>query len=1072
SSYGIDASTVDPRTIKIYNNGGKPLPEIPESSRPADLLENAIIVQGENDGKFDQQDYILFYGRGNNFWDYDTSSHTFKREFNVYTNHNYYWITAGGTNGKRALNESSLNQTGVYTQTSSKGFVSRDDEKINIGNSGRNFLGDVFTNLNTSETYTNKLDGRIDGIPIKYKLNFVTASSNATAIEVRENNTVIWNQYMSTGVSGYVDGTPYQSTVYFNNTLPDNRSVLKFTFTPNSGSAVGYLDYFEITYDKELKAFNDYLLFYSKDTTAAINYDLTNFSSSNIKVYDVTDFSGMKQVTDLNISGGECRFQLNQQQGNISTFIAVGGDNYKTPANPQAAENSNIHGIADGAKFIIITPKVFMDAANRLKNFRENESRNKLSTIVIDVEQIYNEFSGGLLDISAIRDFIKYAFNNWQIAPEYVLFFGSGNYDYKDILGYHTNFLPPYETTESLRELYTWTTDDFFVNLDSDKKTDLASGRITAKNIDQANQAVDKIIYYEQNSDRGPWRNLITLVADDGYQGAVYGGNDFTASSERLGNIYLPSSFDLNKLYMAAYPVVITGAGKRIPDGNKAILNAMNEGTLIINYVGHGAPDLWADEHIFEQGVTIPQLKNDRYFFVTAATCDFGYFDNPSSISAAEELVLDNNAGAIASLSSSRLVYQENNEQLMDAFFNALFNANNVALNGVCVGKALFNTKQTLFGENDQKYFLFGDPTLKLMVPEYSAKIDSVNGFSVATDSIQIKALSHIHLSGSIHNSDSTLWNDFNGEGLLSVFDSKRTELLSQLHNYQITRQGGLIFRGRVSVINGKFNPDFVVPKDISYQNQKGKIEFYFYDSNSDGLGYTNNIYVGGTDTTVVNDGKGPDIEIYFDNASAVNSYLVNPTSTMIIKLSDDTGLNTTGTGVGHQLEGILNDNEKNPIDFTKYFTGDLNAGGRSGEVSYKFDDLNQGSYSLKVNAWDVFNNFSSETVYFTVVDGSNLEIRDVYNYPNPFSDNTTFTFQRNQENPADVRIKIYTVAGRLIREIEANYITDKFVRVNWDGRDQDGDKIANGTYLYKIIVKNLDGTFSKSVLGKMAVIR
>lgn len=1072
SSFGIDAGTVDPRTIKIYNNGGKPLPENTNAPRPSDLLENAIIVQGEEDGKFDQQDYILFYGRGNNFWDYDTTTHSFKREFNIYTDHNYYWITSGGTDGKRTANEANLNQSGGYDQPSSFAFTSRDDDKINLGNSGRLFLGDDFSNIVTDRTYTTKLDGRINGTRIQYNFGFVTASPNSTVIQVQENSTPVWTQNMSPGLGTYVDGHKYNATVYYNNPLPDDRSLLKFIFTPNSGSAVGYLDYYEIIFQKELKAFNDFLLFYSKDTTSIINYDLTNFSSSNIKVYDVTDFAGMKQVTGLNISGGECKFQLNQTQGHVSTFIALANDNYKTPVNPTPAQNSNLHGISDGAKFIIITPKDFTDAANRLKNFRENESKNKLTTIVVDKDQIYNEFSGGLQDITAIRDFIKYAFDNWQTAPEYVLFFGAGNYDYKDILAYHTNFLPPYETQESLQELYTWTTDDFFVNLDPDQKTDLATGRITAKNLDQANQAVDKIIYYEQNSDKDPWRNLITLVADDGYQGAHYGGTDFTASSERLANSYIPGSFDFNKLYMAAFPVVITGAGKRIPDGNKAILNAMNEGSLIVNYVGHGAPDLWADEHVFEQGVSIPQLHNDRYFFLSAATCDFGFFDNPSAVSSAEELVLDNNAGAIASLSSARLVFQDLNEQLMDVYFTYLFHSTNQNVNRIPIGKALFQTKQYLFSENDQKYFIFGDPTLQLLVPEYDAFIDSINGFSAEIDSIQIKALSHARLYGTIRNQDSTIWNDFNGEGLLSVFDSKRTEILTQLSDYHITRQGGLIFRGRISVDNGKFNADFVVPKDISYQNQRGKIEFYFFDPDADGLGYSTQIFVGGTDTSARNDGKGPDISIYFDNTSAVNSFLINPNSTMVIKLSDETGLNTTGTGVGHLLEGILNDNENSPIDFIKYFTGDLDAGGKSGEVNYKFDNLEQGDYSLKVNAWDVFNNFSSETVHFTVVSGNDLEIRDVYNYPDPFANNTTFTFQRNQVNPADVTIKIYTVAGRLIRQIEKNYVTDKFVRIDWDGRDQDGDIIANGTYFYKILVKNLDGTFTKSVLGKLAVIR
>lgn len=1072
SSYGIDPAAVDPRTIKIYNNGGKLLPEDPAQYRPADLVENAIIISGESDGKFDQNDYILFYGRGNNFWDYDTTSHSFQRIFNIYTDHNFYWITSGGTAGKRAENKSSLNQTGVYSQTSSEGFVSRDDDKINILNSGRQFLGDEFTSVVTSRTYTNKLNGRIDGIPIEYHLKFVTASPNSTSIDVDENGANIWHRNLPTGVSEFIDGVAYSATVYFNEHLTDNRSNLRFAFTPNSQSAKGYLDYFEIIYQKELTAFNDFLLFYSKDTTAVIDYHLTGFTNSNIMVYDVSDYSDMKQITNFTmISGGECRFQVSEQQGKVSRYIAIAGDNYKTPVNPLEGENSNIHGISDGARFIIITHKNFMEAANRLKNYRENQAKNRISTIVVDIDQIFNEFSGGLPDISGIRDFIKYAFDNWQTSPEYVLFFGSGNYDYKDIQGYHTNFLPPYETPESFHEIYSWTSDDFFVNLDGDQKVDLATGRITCKSLEQANAAVDKIIFYENDSEKGLWRNLITLVADDGYQGANYQGDDFTRSSETLANSLIPASYNFNKLYMAAFPIVLTGNGKRMPSGNKAILNAMNDGTLIVNYVGHGAPYVWADEFIFEQGVSIPQLQNDKYFFLSAATCDFGYFDDPAFVSAAEELVLDNNAGAIASLSSTRPVFQTNNEALMDSFFSQLMKSGSDSTRGVPIGQAMFGTKQDLTDDNSRKFFMFGDPTLRLLNPGYDAVIDSINGLPV-NDSTQIKALSHTRIAGSIINPDSSLWSNFNGEGTLEVFDSKRTETLQNLNNYHVTRQGGIIFRGRISVNQGKFKADFVVPKDISYQDQNGKIEFYFYDPSVDGLGYTNKIIVGGTDTNSVNDGKGPDIDIFFDNASAINSNLINPNSTLVVKLSDQTGLNTTGTGIGHQLEGILNNKEDNPIDFTQYFTGDLDAGGRSGEVNYKFNNLEQGDYSLQVKAWDVFNNFSTQTVYFSVVSGDDLEIRDVYNYPNPFSGNTTFTFQRNQTNDAEVRIKIYTVSGRLIREIENYHTTDKFVRINWDGRDQDGNIIANGTYLYKIIVKNLEGDFTKSVLGKLAVIR
>jgi hypothetical protein len=316
------------------------------------------------------------------------------------------------------------------------------------------------------------------------------------------------------------------------------------------------------------------------------------------------------------------------------------------------------------------------------------------------------------------------------------------------------------------------------------------------------------------------------------------------------------------------------------------------------------------------------------------------------------------------------------------------------------------------------------------------------------------------------------LWEDFNGEGILTVFDSERRVSLEQLNNYPVTIQGGLIFRGRISVVNGRFSADFVVPKDISYENDNGKIVVYFYDEQSDGLGFTGNVIVGGTDSTAVNDGKGPEIEIYFDEVSDQGSYLANPDSRLIVKLQDETGINTTGTGVGHKLEGILNNDENNPIDFTNYFTGDLNTGGKSGEINYQFSNLEPGDYSLRVKGWDIFNNFTSETSYFTVVNGNDLVISDVYNYPNPFSSNTTFTFQHNLNSILDLKIKVYTIAGRLIKEIEKNNVNDKFVTVEWDGKDEDGDPIANGTYLYKIVVRTLDSSFNKSVLGKLAVIR
>ncbi len=1079
NAYGIDAATVDPRTIKIYNNGGKMLPENAGLQRPVDLVENAIWVIGEADGTFDENDYILFYGRGNSFWDYDTASGTIQRYFHLYSKENFYWITSGGINGKRIQEKPGLNTTPNYFQTSTQAFADWDIDKINIGQTGRLFAGDDFSQSVASRTYMNKLDYRIEAVPINYKFRVINSSLESARLEFRvfENAAQIRSISIS-GIGIYSAGIESNQTTSFTGSLPDNRSVLKFEIVQPSITSAGYLDYFEIRYQKELKTTNNYLLFFSYDTTAIIEYQLSDLPlpTEKFKVFDITDHSNIKYVTaPVMQSGSQYNFQVAETEGFVSKYLFVGNDDYKTPSNPVQVANSNLRGITDGARFIIITHKNFIEAANRLKTYRESESKVTISSIVIDVQEIFNEFSGGILDVSGIRDFIKYAYEGWAVKPEYVLFFGSGNYDYKNIEGYNSNFVPTWQTVQSLDLLNSYTTDDFFVKKDpgNDSDVDFAAGRITVRNLNEANRVVEKIIDYETNTDIGLWRNLITLVADDAYTSDSYEGPLHTSQSETLAG-HIPDYFDLNKIYMQAYPVVLTGSGRRKPEVNKAIINSVNQGNLILNYIGHGNPELWAHEVVFDRNVSIPQFRNEKkFFFLVAATCSFGYFDIPNFRSASEDMLFLENAGCIASLTASRLVFSNLNASYAFNFYSDLLVPRDSNGFSIPLGKANFNTKQSFTDPNTQKYFIFGDPTLRLVIPRYQANIDSINGQATALADIQLKALGKVNLNGIIKKPDNSLWDDYNGEGILNVFDSERTELIPfETTNYPVKMAGGVIFRGRLSIANGKFNAEFVVPKDISYENRKGKIVFYFYSNNEDGLGFSDKVIVGGTDSTAVNDGSGPEIDIYFDDPAYTGSYLINPDSRLIVKLFDGTGINTTGTGVGHQLEGILNDNEAAPIDFSGFFTGDLDAGGRSGEINYTFDDLETGDYKLDVKAWDVFNNFSTETAYFSVVTGNDLVIRDVYNYPNPFTSFTTFTFQQNLNSTLNIEVKVYTIAGRLIKALKKDNVAERFVTIDWDGRDDDGDQIANGTYLYKLIVKTMDGQYSKSILGKLAVIR
>jgi len=1067
---GIDASTVDPRTIRIYNNGGKNLPEKVSAEAPTDLVENSILIIGEEDGSFDSNDYILFYGRGNDFWEFDSGDSDIIRKHHSYSKHNYYWITSSGNAGKRMAGKNSPGNAAQYIQTTTRAFKFLDDDKINIGKSGRDYWGDDFSLASDSRTYVNTLNGRISSEPVKYKFRLANTSSKLFPLTVDENGSVIYSKTMyGYGGSDYRWGSAHNGTAEYNGELLNDRSVLKFKITASANDSKAYIDFYEIEFLKELRAFDDEILFFADDINSVVEFKLSNFSMSDISVYDVTDFENVRRINNPSISGGELSFKSNEEIEGRSKYIALTPPKYRSIQDVEQVGNSNIHGIEEGAEYIIITDKLFKDEAERLADYRQNISLSPQSTIVIYMDEILNEFSDGMMDPTAIRNFLKYAYENWNNKPFYVLFFGDGTYDYFDVEGYNKNFIPTYQTKESLNELASFPTDDYYSRIvGDDQSADLSMGRLNINSVSDAEIIVDKIIAYETQLDNGMWKNLITLVADDGLTSEGDDHETHTKQSESLSKDFIPTYMDRNKLYLAAYPTIITGFGRRKPDVNEGIIEAVNQGTVILNFIGHGNPEVWTHEVVYDKSSTIPRFKNDKYFFLVAATCDFGKYDDPSTQSANEEMLLLEDRGMIGSFSSARLVYAHLNEAISKEFYSHLLNDSVQVSANRTIGEAYYLTKARRSQDNDEKFHLFCDPVLKLNIPQIPAAIDQVNEKDLEVD-VQISALGKVSVNGSVRNYNGSVNTGYNGEAIITVYDSEKTKDLPDI-NYQMVEQGGVIFRGRVTIDNGKFATDFTVPKDISYENRNGKIVSYISDDETDGIGFTNKIIIGGTDSSAVDDGEGPEIEIYFDDESFKNAYLVNEDFTLIVNVADETGLNTTGTGIGHKLEGIIDEQDEKAIDFTNYFVGDLDAGGKSGKVNYKVTDTELGEHKLEVKAWDVFNNASKEITYFSVVNSNELVLADIVNYPNPFSDNTAFTFQHNVSEPIDVKIKIYTVAGRMIKEIDEQNILDKFVKINWDGRDQDGSSIANGTYLYKVIVKSIDGEFNQSVLGKLAV--
>jgi hypothetical protein len=697
----------------------------------------------------------------------------------------------------------------------------------------------------------------------------------------------------------------------------------------------------------------------------------------------------------------------------------------------------------------------------------------------VDINQIYSEFSGGLPDILAIREFLRYTQVNWKNpVPQYVLLFGWGHFDYKNISTSQRNWIPPYETDESLDEIDSYPTDDKFVILGLNSLYSIAIGRLPARSVQQASVTVNKIISYETTAPVDSWRNIFTFVADDGITSIGDDGPAYTIPTEDLAETYTPKSYEKKKIYIVEYPTVNSASGRRKPSANRAIVDAINQGTLLTNFIGHGNEQLWAHEYIFTRDDDLPKLLNrERLTFVIAATCSFGKYDDPGILSGGEQLVTMEQGGAIGSLVTSRAVYNDRNIAFNNSFFSYLLTKDGAGRNPR-LGDAVRYAKPIVaindYAGNTQKFHLFGDPTLRLLMPKNVASVDSVNGRSTSSI-VAMKSLGHVPIQGAMKLNNGTPMISFQGKGTLQVFDSQREVVIHDgNYDFRFKVNGSLLYRGGVSINNGQFETTIPIPKDVTIGNQsrgnQSRISMYAWNDATDGAGYTENVLINGIDATAAIDTVGPQISIYLDDLNFRPGDVVKSSPTMIVRLNDENGINTSTAGVGHQLSATISNPERT-FDLSNYYQSDFDTY-KSGEVRYQLRGLSEGRYTLRIKAWDVYNNSSEAETYFEVSLADDLTMSNVVNYPNPFSNSTTFTFQRNVIDPINVEVKIFSIAGRLIRKMSEQNITDRSVRIPWDGRDNDGASLANGIYLYKLIARSQNGQHTSETIGKLAVVR
>lgn len=1079
---GVNIANVNPKNIKIYGNGGQLLPERVSDLRYDGLQENAIFVSGEEDGKFDNQDYILFYAKGAHDWVVNAGAKTAYHRQNIYDDKAHYFITVSENEGKRINIAPEITGTPITTETNFNDFVFYEKENVNLLALGRDWFGENF-NVESTRTFTIPFKNAVAGEQLFVKISAVAISSATSSMQTTVNNqnfpTITFNRVNSGSSSGLASKISQQTLVN------SNGDEVNITMNYNNGgipSAKAYLDYIEVVGKKQLIVEDKQFSFRNFETAninGVVEYQLQN-PTNVFQLWDVTDYINPKSITNQ----GSTNFRFKSQGGTLKEFVVVNESDFYEPKTLATSKvvNQNLHSLKD-IDYIVITNKEFSQQAQRLADHHQENSN--LTTLVVNLEQIYNEFSSGSVDIVAIRDFLKHVHDASSVAKKlkYVCFFGDSSYDYKDRITGNDNIVPTFHARESFSLTSSYITDDFFTMIDEQDGTmntnnsiDIASGRIPVNTIQEATEVVDKILSYYGKTSFGDWRNTITFVADDIDQDAdKFLQSDLEQVADSVKK-YKPI-FNINKLYADSYKQQVSSGGERYPQVQEGITNAIEKGSLVFDYFGHGGEDGLGSERYLE----IPQIQafnnaKTLPLFITV-TCEFSRFDNPLRTTGGELLFKNKNGGAVSMITTTRDVFISVGSRFNQKLAKHVFDYDRSDPNA-SIAQNLIKAKNE--ESSAQKYFIFffGDPAMKLAIPKPNIKITKMNGVDVTQSLDTLKALSKVKFEGVVTNSADVTLTDFNGTIFTTIFDKPVQKQTLDNDNFGIVNtfesQESKLFRGKASVQNGAFSFEFVVPKDVKVAYGKGKISMYAENQQIDKAGANFDVTVGGINENAPEDNTGPEIQLFMNDESFLDGGNTNASPNLIVKLSDINGINTSLTAVDHDITAVLDGNQNEAFILNDYYETELNDFTR-GKAVFKLRNLSEGLHTIKVKAWDTYNNSSEATLSFVVVSDAGLTLSYVLNYPNPFIDHTEFWFNHNKPNePLEVQVQIFTVSGKLVKTINQQVQNQGTLSrdITWNGLDDFGNKIGKGVYIYKLKVKSTNGNFLAEKYEKLVLLR
>lgn len=1078
-----DLDNIDPRSIRLYGNGGYMLPEKNSDSRPDDLIENTIQVIGEEDGKFNTGDYILFYAVGPRPWLHrpHATDPELTVRLNLYDLHAWYFIKTGDGFGLRINEKESVSAS--YVTEEFDDVQRLEEEKTNLLNfnptsqgSGKRWFGSYFYQ-SRDQSFDFNFPNLVSGSTARIRAEFAGRSAVSQTVRMEVAGSTFSRTLASVAVSNN-DYSFASNAALVGNFQPVSNDIKVRILYPEVGAqSEGWLDYIEINARRQLKMTGPVLEFRDLSTLAqpAATFRVSNVNG-NATVWDVTN-PQVPMVQQKTQSGSQVEFGSNTS-GTLRNFVVFtdAGSFPKPEKTAGKIANQNLHGL-DNVHFAVIYHPDFQADAERFAQHRRTYSN--LDIVAVNVLQLYNEFSSGAKDPTAIRDFARMLLERNPDKFHYLLLFGDASFDPKNNTNSEDNkdFIPAFETAESFSPIDAFPSDDFFALLSPDESgaltgaLDIAVGRFVCNTTDEARNIVDKIVAYDQDpATLGDWRLRAVYIADDQDHNAHIDQADKLATENKAAE----SWFNISKVYFDAYQQIATSAGQRFPDAKSAINSEMFKGMVIANYIGHGGPRGLSQERVVDNNDIAGWDNPNRYPLIITATCTFGGYDDYTTLTGGEQAFLRINSGAIALFTTVRSVYIAGNEDLTDAVQDFIFQRTNGQYRSI--GDVLKDAKNALTSDvrNARRFTLLGDPSMHLAFPEYRVSTTKVNGHAVTQGQPDtLKALMPVELEGIVTDINGILLNNFNGRVFVTVFDKSQTlqtlgqDSDSKVRGFQVQRN--ILFKGSAQVTNGAFKVNFVVPKDINYTFGTGKISYYAENGTPlDAAGADENIIIGGN-SGLVKDDTPPMVQAFLNTDAFAFGGITDNNPKVLVKCSDDYGMNVTGTSIGHDLTAVLDGNVLETLVLNEFYESSQ-GDARKGQAIYPLRNLAAGKHTLQVKGWDIANNSGEGYTEFVVAEGGKAALAHVLNYPNPFTTNTYFQFEHNLAGQVlDVQVNIFSVSGRLVKTIQQTVANNDGFRISdeiqWDGNDDYGDPLARGVYLYKVKVRGTDSSGTSSTI-------